>query len=75
MRSTTEKDETERLAFAKLAAAAFSRDKNMATFGDISPGGFLALRWGMGNDCVLVVRLDENETPVNYQQLVRTVQP
>jgi len=72
-RMTTKYEELERLAFAERAAACFSKDAKMATFtdGDIAPGVFLALRWGLGNDCVLVVKLDEYDQPVNYQQLVK----
>jgi hypothetical protein len=70
---TTKRAELGRLKFAEDAAAAFKKDPNMATYGDVTAGSFLALRWGMGNDCVLVVKLDENDEPVNFQQLVREV--
>jgi hypothetical protein len=31
------------------------------------------MRWGMGGDCVLVLKLDEDFELVNYQQIIRTV--
>lgn len=66
-------DETE---FAKQAAAAFAGNEELATFSvkALEPGCLLALRWGMGNDCVLVVKLDECHEPVNYQGLVKQVE-
>lgn len=71
MRSTTARDETKQLAFAEKAAADFAAHPDHATFGDCEPGSFLAIRWGMGGDCVLVLKLDEFHEPTNYQQLVR----
>lgn len=69
-RMTTKSEELARLAFAEKAAYWFADNPHGATFGDVEPGQFLALRWGIGNDCVLVVRIDENDQPVNYQQLI-----
>lgn len=71
---TTRRDEQERLAFAERAARHFAANPDHASFGDVEPGTFLALRWGMGDDCVLVVRLTD-EPPVNYQGLVREMMP
>ena len=70
-RMTTKVEELDRLHFAEAAAAAFLRDSTIATFGTVKAGEYLALRWGMGNDCVLVVKLDEYDEPVNYQQLIK----
>jgi hypothetical protein len=39
--------------------------------GEIEPGCWLALRWGMGKDCVLVLKLDEFEQPVNFQNIIK----
>jgi hypothetical protein len=68
-------EELAQIEFARLAAKRFASDKGLATFSEkgLEPGCFLALRWGLGDDCVLVVKLDENHTPTNYAQLVRTV--
>jgi hypothetical protein len=70
MRSTNLKEEAELRAFAIKAAAWFADDPEGATFGAVAPGEFLALRWGMGGDCVLVTRLCADFEPVNYQQAI-----
>lgn len=73
MRLTTEREELERLAFAKKAAAAFVADSRLATFSSNGPvrGEYFALRWGLGEDCVLVFKISEDAPIVNYQQLAR----
>lgn len=73
-RVTTAKEARAELEFAYKAAKDFAANKNHATFGDIAPGNFLALRWGMGGDCVLVVKLDWCE-PTNYTGLVKELAP
>ena len=70
-RMTSIAAETARMDFAKKAAAHFEAHPDHASFGDIAPGNLLALRWGLGNDCVLVLRLDENEEPVNFQSIIK----
>jgi hypothetical protein len=59
-------------AFAEKAAKAFAENPKLRTFteGDIEPGVPLAIRWGMDDRSVVVVRLDENHEPVIYGQLV-----
>lgn len=61
------------MAFARKAAAHFARNPKHHTYtdGEIEPGCLLAMRWGLGDDCVLVLRLDERHTPTNYMELVR----
>lgn len=73
MRSTTRRAELDRLQFAEAAALDFKKFPDHATYGTVAPGEYLALRWGMGGDCVLVVTLDANEEPVNFQGLVKLV--
>jgi hypothetical protein len=60
------------LSFAKRAAALFARDSSKWSFSDreIDRGCLVALRWGLGDDCVLVLRLDEIHEPTIYAQLV-----
>lgn len=72
-RMTTKADELERLAFAEQAAADFAAHPEHCSYsyGEIKPGAYLALRWGLGNDCVLVLKLCDYFEPVNYQQLVK----
>lgn len=77
MRQVHESDLLEELAFAKRAAAKFAGDAAMHSFsdGDIERGSLLALRWGLSNDCVLVLKLDEFHTPTIYAQQVRLAAP
>ncbi len=63
--------ETARMDFAKKAAEHFASNPKHSSFGDIEPGAFIALRWGLGDDCVLVLRLHEDEEPVNFQQIIK----
>jgi hypothetical protein len=72
-RMTTEREELERLEFARKAAAHFAEHPEHCsyTLGDIVPGVFLALRWGLDKDCVLVLKLDEYERPVNFQNIIK----
>lgn len=75
MRMVTINKELETIEFAKRAANKFAGDPTMSSYsdGDLEPGCLLALRWGAGNDCVLVMRLAEDFELVNFQELVRWV--
>lgn len=74
MRHVYESDLLADLAFAKRAAAKFAAEPRLTSYadGDIKPGEQLALRWGLGDDCVLVLRLHDYIEPTIYAQLVRT---
>lgn len=63
----------EELDFMEKAAANFASNPAVWSFsaGEITPGCLLALRWGLGDDCVLVMRLDEFHTPTVYSQAVK----
>lgn len=67
------RDEIERQTFALKAAKHFAENPRHMSFSDeepdLAPGSWLALRWGLGNDCVLVLRIGD-EMPVNYGQLI-----
>ena len=56
--------------FVRKAAAWFAANPRGATYteGDIEPGCWFALRWGMGKDCVLLLRLDDMFMPTVYGQ-------
>lgn len=69
-RMTSIASEESLVAFAAMVAARFAADPRLATLGDLKPGSLLAIRWGLGDDCVLVVRLDEEFEPVNFQQAI-----
>lgn len=66
------KEQEEQVAFAKEAAAFFAKnpDKHTMTRKEVVPGCLFALRWGAGDDCVAVIKLDDFHQPVIYQQLI-----
>lgn len=66
-------EETAKLYFVKEASAAFAEKPELYSYskGRIKPGEFLALRWGLGKDCVLVVKLCEDFVPELYQQVIQ----
>jgi len=70
---TSLSEEQERIEFVKRAAAHFARNPqhNSYTGGEIVPGCMFAVRWGMGNDCVLVFRIDTDCEVVNFQQAIK----
>lgn len=72
-RMTTVAEEQERISFAKRAAEHFAKHPEHYTFtgGDIVPGCLFAVRWGIGDDCVLVFRVDPDCEVVNFQQAVQ----
>ena len=39
--------------------------------GHIEPGELFAVRWGMGNDCVLVFRISDDFEPTNFQNIIK----
>lgn len=72
MRMTDTGTETLRMAFAQKAAEHFAKYEHHWTYSDgygPEPGKWLALRWGLGNDCVVVIRVGDDE-PVNYQNII-----
>ena len=45
-----------------------------ATYSGVMPidvSKYLAVRWGMAHDCVLVLKLDEQFEPVCYRGIIR----
>lgn len=77
MRGIQLEDQLEQIEFAKRAAAKFAGDPKMFTYTDkdIQPGCLFAMRWGMGDDCVVVFKLDDYFEPTNYHQLIKDFQP
>jgi hypothetical protein len=63
----------EELAFARKAAEHFARCPKHNSYGPLDPGSFLALRWGLDGDCVVVLKLDEFHVATNYAELIRIV--
>jgi hypothetical protein len=77
MKFTYLSEEIERQEFAKKAAKNFSEFPDHYTYAKDNPekGGLLALRWGADNDCVLVIKIDENFEPTIYQQIIGASAP
>lgn len=69
-------DAEEAQAFVKEAADYFAKhpEKSSFTTKHIVPGCYFALRWGGGDDCVLLFKLDENFEPTVYQQAIRSAE-
>lgn len=74
MRAVYASDLEDEMAFAKKAAAHFAGHPEHTTYtdGEIVQGAFLAIRWGLGEDCVVVVKLDDSHIPTNYMELIRS---
>ena len=74
MRMVYEENVLSELDFAREAGMFFAKNKEITTYTsqniDDSKGEFFAVRWGMGKDCVLVLKLDEYFEPTNYQNIV-----
>lgn len=62
---TTLDEEIALLGFVKEAVVAFNTRPDLATF---SNGRYLAMRWGLMDDCVRVVRVDPEWTVRTYVQ-------
>lgn len=71
---TTVSEEQARIDFAKEAAAHFAEHPNHWSYSKegLGPGVLLALKWGLGSDCVLVLRVAD-EMPVNFQYIIPEV--
>ena len=65
------KEEQHKLDFVRKAAEAFSKNKNLKTWTEegLVPGHLMALRWGLGNDCVVVIRIGEDPAKL-YAQVI-----
>ena len=72
MRMVKVDDEMEQIRFAEKAARYFALHPTIKSYteSDISRGCLLALRWGLDDDCVLVLKLDDNFEPTNYQNII-----
>ena len=76
MRIVNIHEEKEQERFARSAGIYFAENPKCTsyTYKDIVPGCFIALRWGAGNDCVLILKLDEWHEPAVYQQFITEVE-
>lgn len=72
MRMVRVEEEMEQIRFAERAARYFALHPECQSFSDldIKPGCLIALRWGLDDDCVLVLKLDDQFEPTNYQNII-----
>jgi hypothetical protein len=76
MKRTNVYTELARIGFAQTAARQFAHDPKLASYGDVNaPGGFIALRWGLMDDGVLVLTLSDEHESVNYAGLIPRADP
>lgn len=66
-------EEDKKLSFVREAANFFASNptKRSYTSRNITPGDFFALRWGLGEDCILIFKLSEDFIPELYQQVIK----
>lgn len=70
MKSTHLSSEQELLAFTERAIACFNENTAIRSFtdsGTLIAGEYLAIRWGLDDDCVVVMRIAEDFTPTLFQ--------
>ena len=60
-------EQEQQLAFVKEAIDYFNSHEKIYTYGSLEKGSLFAMRWGMMDDCVLLLKLDEEFTRINYQ--------
>lgn len=71
MKMTTISQEQELIEFVQAASKSFEANPQHSTFtkGQVASGELFAVRWGLGDDCILVFRIGE-ETPTVYGQSI-----
>ena len=62
-------EEKDRLAFVEKVIENFSINTKHCTYGDLTPGSLFALRYGLGNDCIVIFQISDEE-PRNYQNVI-----
>ena len=65
-------EQEDKLEFVREAAEIFSKNPKCRTYtrGAIKPGVLFAMRFGLGEDCVVVFRIDEDFPVENFQNIV-----
>lgn len=61
--TTTLEAENEKLDFIKKAKEDADKHPWHSTYGDLDPGSYFAIRWGMDNDCLAIFKLDPDHQP------------
>ena len=70
MKLITPEDYNAVLAFAERAKPQFEGVKNTYTDGDIKAGCFFAVKFGVGDDCILVFKLAYDFEPINLTHMI-----
>lgn len=70
MTTTTLESRSKELEFVREVATAFASDQKMNSYGELTPGSLLAIRWGLHGRAIKVVRLAEDFEPVVYVDAV-----
>ena len=60
----------EELKFMKDAAKHFIEHPEHSTFGDLKPESLLAIRWGLGDDCILITKIEDKDPRV-YANVIK----
>lgn len=59
-----------KLHFVKKTSEFFHKNPHCSTYGDVEPGSWFAVKWGMDNDCILVFKIDPDEEIENYCHVI-----
>src|SRR3989304_310501 len=70
-RMTYLSNELEQIEFVKKASQDLTENLHHNSFGELTPGSLLAMRWGLMDNCILVLKLDVQFTPVNYEEVIK----
>ena len=73
MKMTSIAEQMIELEFVSRAAKHFEENPKHFTFGETKPGELWGVRWGMGENCVLVIKLDEEKPLAIYQNEIRKI--
>lgn len=72
-RMTNIREEEEKVCFVKEAAKNFADNPEHSSYGELKPESLLALRWGLCDDSVLLLKLDDEFRPEVYQKAIAEV--
>ncbi len=72
IRATSLDEQRAMLAFVEKAAKSFSKEPRQCTYGTMEPGSWLAIRWGLMDRGVMVVKLSDDFEPRNFVDAVQS---
>lgn len=73
MRMVQMEEERKLHEFVQKAAKSFSENPKFYTFTEdkIDRGVFFAIRYGLGDDCIVVFKISDEMEPVNFQNIIK----